>query len=97
MKASATLNNLHIEDSYKCPKVYMKYLLEHYDDDFPECMVFVWRSMDSMINEWCVHNLLYKLGIARSHTASVDINYPLKWYESITYAILGPIAKLLLK
>lgn len=30
------------------------------------------RSTASLIQEWCGHNLLYRAGLFRSHTESVD-------------------------
>lgn len=47
------------------------------------------RSMFSLCNEWIAHSLLYKLGIARSHTCNVDLEYPQSVLHSIAWTILG--------
>lgn len=47
------------------------------------------RSMFSLCNEWIAHSLLYKLGIARSHTCNVDLEYPQSVLHTIAWAILG--------
>ena len=47
------------------------------------------RSMFSLCNEWIAHSLLYKLGIARSHTCNVDLEYPQSVLHSIVWTILG--------
>ena len=47
------------------------------------------RSMFSLCNEWIAHSLLYKLGIARSHTCNVDLEYPQSVIHTIAWTILG--------
>lgn len=47
------------------------------------------RSINSLIREWCAHNLLYRLHIARSHTESVDFEYPQRWYYTAIWWILS--------
>lgn len=47
------------------------------------------RSMFSLCNEWIAHSLLYKLGIARSHTRDVDLEYPQSVLHSIAWTIIG--------
>jgi len=49
------------------------------------------RSRKSMILEWRAHNLLYRLGIKKSKTADVDLEYPQPWYMKVIYWILGRI------
>lgn len=50
------------------------------------------RGDKSILQEWAVHKLLYQLGLFRSHTHSVDLNYPLAWWEKAGYSILGGFA-----
>lgn len=81
-------NNIHIDNSYKIKSkesmlnvlndIYNKY----YSDVFK-------RPMDSLLNEWGVHNLFYNLHLFRSHTRDVDLNYPQKKWLSICYDIVG--------
>lgn len=47
------------------------------------------RSVFSLCNEWIAHSLLYKLGIARSHTCDVDLEYPQSVLHSIAWTIIG--------
>lgn len=47
------------------------------------------RSMFSLCNEWIAHSLLYKLGIARSHTCNVDLEYPQSVLHTIAWTIIG--------
>jgi hypothetical protein len=54
------------------------------------------RSVRSLVDEWCAHNLLYHLGIARSRTADVDLDEA-KWYTEAGYFILAAIYKVTYK
>lgn len=47
------------------------------------------RTNNDIIKEWRAHNLLYKLNIFRSHTKTVDLEYPQKWYYKLIWKILG--------
>ena len=47
------------------------------------------RSMFSLCNEWIAHTHLYRLGIARSHTRDVDIEYPQSALHAIAWTIIG--------
>lgn len=57
--------------------------------------LFANRSSKSIVREWVVHNAMYRLGLFRSRTESVDLNWPLPWWESIIYWIAYPIARLI--
>ena len=68
------------------------YFTEKHLEDFDKiiCMVYK-RWMWSLRCEWAVHNVLYKLGLWRSHTKDVDLNYPIKWYVEVLYVIFGTL------
>ena len=95
---SMTLSgNVHI--SHSCDASYAEikqtvcseeFRLEHSD-------LFANRSTKSIVREWVVHNAMYRLGLFRSRTESVDINWPLPWLESIIYWIAYPIARLIIR
>ena len=53
------------------------------------------RSNYSLSCEWAVHNALYKLGLFRSHTKDVDLNYPcrLEWLYIVLGSIIYPFAR----
>ena len=47
------------------------------------------RSEESLLREWATHKLLYQLGLWRSHTFDVDLNYPQNFAEKVGYFLLG--------
>lgn len=49
----------------------------------------VWnRSMSSLVQEWCGHNLLYNLHLFRDHTRDSDFEYPQsKWVRVIWFIL----------
>ena len=83
-------NNLHLVDSAFCSKHrFWKELADIYVKN-KECLVFS-RSINSLMNEWATHNALYALGIFKSHTIDVDLNYPQRWWERLGYWLVGNI------
>lgn len=52
------------------------------------------RTTRSLTDEWCAHNLLYYLHIARSRTADVDLDKA-RWYTEVIYFVLANIYKLI--
>ena len=91
---TCTSTNLHIVNSYKIKsRKQMVEIIQGVIDiikpsKINEYAVFK-RTINSMVNEWCTHNILYELGIFKERTASVDLNYPLKWYWRLMYNIIG--------
>lgn len=90
VKYSIRENNLHIVDSAFVPKSAFRRNLVAIHELHPESLVWD-RSYCSMEMEWATHNFLYALNLWKSHTESVDINYPQKWYISLGYWIVGAI------
>lgn len=87
-----TDTNIHIVNSYQITnKIVMESILLDTKEDYPDIRVFKERSMKSLINEWVGHNNLFKLHLFRSHTASVDLQVPVKWYEPIVWWLLSRI------
>lgn len=83
-------DSTHIEDSYRIKtKRDMRNVLElirlHTDG---EGMAINRLRLRRQVREWRAHNLLYALGIARSHTKDVDLNEN-KWYVRAAYGILS--------
>ena len=62
--------NLHIVDGYKINKLtdMETYLLQHKDELSSS------RSLKSYLIEWRAHNVLYYLGLFRSHTKDTDLD-----------------------
>lgn len=90
VKVNMVENNIHIIDSYKIKKrSEMKDILAYLSEQEPSNNVIVNRSQKSLIREWRGHNLLYSLGIFKSHTKDVDLDYPSPWYMSLGYRILS--------
>lgn len=94
MNYTITDNNLHIEDSCKEYKAVMDTILDMIRQEHPDSNVWK-RSMFSLKCEWIVHNFLYSLGLWRSHTKDVDLNYPNKW--EWLYKIIGVLVWLFIK
>ena len=46
------------------------------------------RSETSYVKEWFAHNVLYKLGLFRSHTADVDLNDNESCFRRLCYNII---------
>lgn len=47
------------------------------------------RSLDSLRYEWAAHNALYGLGIAKSRTKDVDLEYPQSFFWKLVYGVFG--------
>lgn len=81
-------NNIRIENGYLVRCRDFEFVLECIRESEPN-EVTANRSNYSLSCEWAVHNALYKLGLFRSRTKDVDMEYPcrLEWL----YIILGSI------
>lgn len=82
-------NNIHIINSFQyTTRKEMKKIIQYLKELYPNNIVFK-RPISSLIREWCSHNLLYKVKIARHRTKDLDLEYPQKWYYKITYFLLS--------
>lgn len=90
MKYTITSDNLHLIDSYKVSKRYFERELARIKGLHPGSEV-CHRSFGSIKKEWATHNALYDMHLFRSRTKDADINYPLKWYMAVAYAVVGTI------
>lgn len=77
--------SIQVKDSYKVREeidmmryIYVNRLRELLGRDFP-----------SLINEWESHNILYWMGLFKSHTKDVDFEENPKWYFTLGYWILS--------
>lgn len=95
MNYTITKDNLHIEDSYKVRKKEMGVILEHIKMTATTPSLVWNRTMFSLRMEWAVHNALYALGLFRSRTKDVDLNFPNKW--EWLYKIVGCLVWLFIK
>lgn len=88
----AEIFNIHIEGSSRMTREEFLDALYHADRTKDYVAVMAHRSEHSLLCEQATHWALYHLGLFRSHTESVDLNWPQKWYEKIGYFIFGNIA-----
>lgn len=91
-KIHATKDNTTIVDSYQIKKYEdMKQFLLKARTALSKDYSIKKRSLNSMIREWRVHNLLYSFGILKERTGSVDLNIGQPWYIKALYFILSPL------
>ena len=81
-------NNIRIENGYLVRGRDFGSILNCIREDEPN-EVTANRSNYSLSCEWAVHNALYRLGLFRSQTKDVDMEYPCR--REWLYIILGSI------
>ena len=93
MKKSIGNNDITIYDSYTVNKKLMNFVLDEIRAEVKKKgqsnAVLDNRSNASLKREWVTHNFLYSIGMFRSHTKDVNLNYPQKWYIRWGYNIAG--------
>ena len=87
---TVTPNNIHLESSFEVRKEDFERELEEIREQYPECQVWN-RSLESLKREWAAHNAFHAMGIFRSRTAHMDLNWPQPWYIRLGYAVIGKI------
>lgn len=93
-KYTITKNNLHIVDSCQVSKKNFGRTLTSIKNFHPKSDVWK-RSDKSLKREWAVHNFSYSLGLFRSRTKDVDLNYPNRW--AWLYNIVGALVWIFIK
>ena len=86
-----------VYDSYKVSKKEFNPFLNELREGYIGNLVLYYRSNCSLTNEWACHNFLYMIGLFKSHTKNVDMQYPLRWWEKIVYPCFGWFCKLFIK
>ena len=81
-------NSIRIENGYLVKGRAFGFVLNRIRAEEPN-EVTANRSNYSLSCEWAVHNALYKLGLFRSRTKDVDMEYPCR--RAWLYIILGSI------
>lgn len=85
-----TDRNIQIKDSYKITvTAEMEDVLNTLRFQYPDNAVLMTRSNTGLIREWKGHNLLYQMGILRSHTKDVDLDYNTNVFYTVGYWILS--------
>lgn len=90
LKYSVSPNNIHLESSFRVHKDAFERELQVIRAAHPDSLVWN-RSMRSLVREWATHNAFHALGIYKSRTAHMDLNWPQRWIFRIGYAIIGTI------
>ena len=87
-------NNIRIENGYLVKGRAFGFVLNRIREDNPN-EVTANRSNYSLSCEWAVHNALYKLGLFRSNTKDVDLNYPcrIEWLYILFGSFIYPFAR----
>ena len=88
MQYTISPNNLHVKSSFKIRKKDFERELLAIRAKHPDSLVWN-RSIRSLVREWATHNAFYALGIFRSRTAHMDLNWPQGWLFRLGYAIIG--------
>ena len=88
MQYTISPNNLHVKSSFEIRKKDFVRELTAIRAEHPESQVWN-RSIRSLVREWATHNAFYALGIFRSRTAHMDLNWPQGWLFRLGYAIIG--------
>lgn len=89
--ATVNSNNIHLDSSFRVPKNDFGSELQALRERYPESQVWN-RSIDSLKQEWAAHNAFHAMGIFRSRTGHMDLNWPQPWFVRLGYAILGWVA-----
>ncbi len=89
MDYKVTDNNVHINRSCEILKKDFQSSLLYIQGLYPDCKVFINRTLRSLKFEWACRNFLYQLHIARERVESVDLNCPLRWWVKLLYNVGG--------
>ena len=84
-----TTGNVHIPNSYRYSRKEVAAFLADAKPKHPSCLPLQKRSRASLLREWAAHKLAYLVGFKRERTASVDLNYPQRWWVKVLYFVVG--------
>ncbi len=90
MDYSLSSNNIQLKSSFKVKKDVFERKLLAMREEHPECLVWN-RSIKSLKYEWAAHNAFHALGVFRTKTADVDLDWPQNWLFRIGYAVAGAV------
>ena len=84
-------DNTHIDNSYiiKHSKEMKDFLIKLRELIPDKNYAIHKRSINSMLQEWKAHNILYALGISVDRTKDVDLDIYETWYRKTAYFILS--------
>ena len=90
MQFEITPDNIHITSSFEVSKDDFERELLAMREAHPESLVWN-RSIKSLKREWAAHNAFHALGVFRTKTADVDLDWPQNWLFRIGYAVAGAV------
>ena len=89
LEISVSENNIHINNSFKVKsKKDMYHIIQKIKEKYPENNINKISDF-SLIQEWAVHNLCYKLNLFKNRTKDVDLNVDKPCYITLLYNIIG--------
>lgn len=90
-----TTGNVNIPNSYRYRRQEVADFLDDAKPKHPSCLPLQKRSRGSLLREWAAHKAAYLLNFQRDRAASVDLNYPQRWWVKALYFVCGGIALLI--
>ena len=78
--------NYHYTDSYKITSI--STIESEINRLLTERLLSPTRTTKSYVKEWHAHNVLYKLGLFRSHTKDVDLNDDETFLKLFMYSLI---------
>lgn len=90
-----TTGNVHIPNSYRYSRKEVAAFLDDAKPKHPSCLPLQKRGRASLLREWAAHKLAYLVDFKRERVASVDLNYPQRWWVKLLYFFVGGFALVL--
>ena len=90
MQYNITPTNIQLKSSFQVKKADFERELLAMREAHPESLVWN-RSIKSLKREWAAHNAFHALGVFRTKTADVDLDWPQNWLMRIGYAVAGAV------
>lgn len=91
-KVTVSTYNVHIQDCYQYSADEVRAWVEKNRHLYPNCEPLQLRSTNSLLREWAAHKAAWLLHFKRERAASVDLNYPQRWWVCALYLVCGSIA-----
>ena len=90
MQYNITPTNIQLKSSFQVRKADFERELLAMREAHPESLVWN-RSIKSLKREWAAHNAFHALGMFRTKTADVDLDWPQNWFFRVGYAVAGAV------
>ena len=90
MQYKVTPTNIQLKSSFEVRKEDFERELLEMREKHPDSQVWN-RSIKSLKREWAAHNAFHALGVFKSKTADVDLDWPQNWLFRIGYAVAGAV------